>query len=105
MLPERNAYSADVPTNLEERHVEGGILDQFWVVLDGFEFADVSHFFLEQLGFSQKTRGPLYDDNVVGCIGLGSKNARFSHKQITGGMKPGSIEVGSHGSPFCLWRL
>ena len=36
MLPERNAYSADVPTNLEERHVEGGILDQFWMVLDGF---------------------------------------------------------------------
>ena len=46
----------------------------FWTV---FEFADVcSHFFLEQLGFSQKTRGPLYDDNVWSGLVWGQKNAR-----------------------------
>lgn len=55
--------------------VEFGInFGWFWTV---FQFADVcSHVFLEQLGFSQKTRGPLYDDNVVVWIGLGSKKCK-----------------------------
>ena len=81
MLPERNAYSADVPTNLEERHVEGGILDQFWMVLDGFWVCGCLQSFLSWAAWflSENTEAPIRWQ----CCGLDwfgvKKNARFSH--------------------------
>lgn len=76
LKPSFQIYSADVPTVLEEGHVEGWILDHFgwfWTVLSLRMSAVIS--FLSSL-VSLRKHKLLYDDNVWSGLVWGQKNTR-----------------------------